>query len=95
MGVDELRALQATLEASLEKVRTARTEAEVRARLEAEMGSHKVAEENLCVVCSEREKEVILLPCKHRCLCQICADQIGLGLCPMCRAPIEQLIVPF
>jgi len=95
MGLTELTALQVSLEAGLERVRLARTEAEVRSRIEAELSGRKVPDDKLCVVCTENEKEVILLPCKHRCLCQGCADQIGLGLCPMCRAPIEQLIVPF
>ena len=95
--LEELRPLQSTLEASLERVRRACTEAEVRQRIDAEMNERRteVPEDQACVVCTERVKEVILLPCKHRCLCQVCADKVGLGLCPMCRTPIEELIVPF
>ena len=94
---DELLSLQGSLESSLERVRRACTEAEVRARIEAEMSARapEIPEEQACVICHERHKEVILMPCKHRCLCQVCADQVGLGLCPMCRTPIEQIIVPF
>ncbi|XP_053625542.1 mitochondrial E3 ubiquitin protein ligase 1 [Plodia interpunctella] len=41
----------------------------------------------LCVVCSENPKEIILLPCGHVCLCEDCSDNIT-GSCPICRERI-------
>lgn len=38
-----------------------------------------------CVVCLEAPREMLLLPCRHVCCCQACADQ--LECCPLCRAP--------
>jgi hypothetical protein len=38
-----------------------------------------------CVVCLERPRDRILLPCNHFVLCQICASQIQ-GVCPVCNA---------
>jgi hypothetical protein len=49
-------------------------------------------DEHLCVVCEEVKKQVILLPCKHMCLCKNCAAEClfkTLRECPMCRAKIE------
>lgn len=40
-----------------------------------------------CVVCLEREREVVLHPCRHYCLCIECSDH--LRQCPICRRPIE------
>ncbi|XP_022244745.1 uncharacterized protein LOC111086394 [Limulus polyphemus] len=47
-------------------------------------------ERQLCVVCQDQLKSVILLPCRHFCLCQACRSAIivlGSG-CPICRRPI-------
>ena len=54
-------------------------------------------EEHLCVVCQEREKKVLLLPCKHLCMCQQCSNQIGKGdaMCPLCRVPIQSAFATF
>jgi hypothetical protein len=38
-----------------------------------------------CVICLERPRDRILLPCNHFVLCQICSSQIQ-GVCPVCNA---------
>ncbi|KAH7670080.1 putative E3 ubiquitin ligase protein [Dioscorea alata] len=38
-----------------------------------------------CRVCQERDVCVLLLPCKHLCLCKDCAS--ALDTCPVCRSP--------
>ena len=43
------------------------------------------AEQSLCVVCLERNKGVVFMPCAH--LCIECAE--SLDSCPLCRANIE------
>jgi len=40
-----------------------------------------------CIVCFEREKEVVLNPCRHLCCCNVCAGVMH--ACPLCRSPIE------
>jgi hypothetical protein len=44
-----------------------------------------------CIVCMERARDVLLLPCKHFKLCSACAEQMAargaLDCCPYCRQP--------
>lgn len=56
--------------------------------------------DQLCVVCMEREKRVVLLPCKHCCMCKECTDQIvahgcDQAQCPVCRQLIVDTLEPF
>ena len=48
----------------------------------------------VCVVCLGAEREVILLPCGHVCVCATCADTLLAGghLCPVCRGPITTVM---
>ncbi|XP_043094923.1 E3 ubiquitin-protein ligase LRSAM1 isoform X2 [Puntigrus tetrazona] len=43
-----------------------------------------------CVVCMERESQVIFLPCGHVCCCQTCSD--ALQSCPLCRGSLSQRV---
>ncbi|NXL43881.1 LRSM1 ligase, partial [Podilymbus podiceps] len=43
-----------------------------------------------CVVCMERETQMIFLPCGHVCCCQNCCER--LHTCPLCRKDITQHI---
>ena len=53
-----------------------------------------------CVICSDRARSTILLPCAHVLFCQECADdfmarqvwQAPGGLCPLCRQPFDALL---
>lgn len=49
-------------------------------------------EQRLCVVCQEMEKCVLLLPCRHLCLCEGCSQKKDLSICPLCRRGIAQKI---
>lgn len=44
-------------------------------------------EDKLCVICHDHIKCVILLPCRHFCLCQTCVVTIqeSSPICPLCR----------
>ena len=46
------------------------------------------AEERLCVVCKEEAKKIVLMPCRHCCLCRACADNPLLKKCPLCRESV-------
>ena len=45
----------------------------------------------MCVVCMEHEKSVVLIPCKHMCMCKGCTDKLiaqserQKAICPLCR----------
>lgn len=47
-------------------------------------------EEMQCVVCLEREKNTLFLPCKHVNSCNVCATK--LTNCPICRELITRKI---
>merc|ERR1712086_87131 len=51
----------------------------------------------LCVVCISNPKTVLLLPCRHMCVCPTCYDSILQvePLCPLCRAHVETHIEVF
>lgn len=39
---------------------------------------------NLCRACRERDVSVLLLPCRHLCLCRVCEPEVD--ACPICNA---------
>ena len=48
-----------------------------------------------CVVCMDRDHEVVIVPCGHYCLCGECAQVIektSSKKCPMCRGDIELVV---
>lgn len=61
---------------------------ETRRERRKKMRDIDLPESQLCVVCRQNPREIILLPCGHVCLCEDCADGIH-ELCPVCRKEIE------
>lgn len=55
-------------------------------------------DKRMCVVCQDAHKSVLILPCKHMCLCVACANQIVRShfaerrICPLCRTRIERVM---
>jgi hypothetical protein len=43
-----------------------------------------------CVICREQQKAVLLLPCRHLCLCQGCSHKHELPSCPVCRTHVVE-----
>lgn len=47
-----------------------------------------------CVVCLDKPKDTVILPCRHMCMCSECAQAVRgqRGACPVCRGPIDKLM---
>lgn len=44
-----------------------------------------------CVICMSEERDTMLLPCRHLCLCSTCAQSLRYqaNSCPICRCPFK------
>ena len=51
--------------------------------------------QQLCIICCELPKAVVLMPCRHMCLCETCGHMEKITVCPMCRKQISQRISVF
>lgn len=52
-------------------------------------------EDKLCVICQDQEKCIMILPCRHLCICQGCQGpllQAQNKSCPICRRMVRQTI---
>jgi len=47
-----------------------------------------------CIVCLGLEKDTMILPCRHLCLCHSCAIQVSMEMrkCPICRNNISSML---
>ena len=59
-----------------------------------EVKSNSCVEDDTCCICLDGKKSVVLLPCKHLCLCEKC-NTPSLKSCPICRNIIESVIVTY
>ncbi|XP_034473357.1 uncharacterized protein LOC117780804 isoform X2 [Drosophila innubila] len=52
-----------------------------------------------CVVCLERRRNIVLLPCRHLCMCKECSQQLprfeGGDRCPICRDLVETVMAVY
>lgn len=46
-----------------------------------------------CVICLDRPREIVYLPCRHFVICEKCFTASQLRTCPLCRSPIIDTIV--
>ncbi|XP_017779031.1 PREDICTED: uncharacterized protein LOC108564480 isoform X1 [Nicrophorus vespilloides] len=55
------------------------------------------SENACCVICRERLKCVVILPCKHLCLCTECTNVMHLfrRRCPICRTFVENTLTVY
>jgi len=80
MAKNELCQLEKILKDALNEVKAAK--------------EHSRIQNEACCICWERKKSVILLPCKHLCLCGNCsAANPGLKTCPLCCAHVAEKMV--
>ena len=60
-----------------------------------EMASSNLEDERVCVICRENPKSVLLMNCRHLCVCSDCGHLDVLVQCPLCREPITERINVF
>jgi len=48
-----------------------------------------------CIVCFERAKDTLLVPCNHICCCSQCAEKLQPNICPVCRSAIQSKVKIF
>lgn len=48
-----------------------------------------IIQTNACIVCLGAQKNVLLHPCRHLCVCETCAASMRGQQCPLCRSVIE------
>jgi len=51
--------------------------------------------DDLCCICLDMKKTVVLLPCKHLCICMQCCEIPTLLCCPMCNSDITEKLRVF
>lgn len=53
--------------------------------------------ERYCVICQDRDKCILLLPCKHLCLCSECNSRLRNynRQCPICRSRVQKTMKIF
>ncbi len=46
-----------------------------------------------CVVCLDKPKDHVVMPCMHMCLCEDCAKDFGAkNNCPMCSKKVRKVM---
>ena len=87
-----VKAAAASAEAAVQKVE------ERASTLPRAPGGPAAAVEDECVVCLERGRDHVLLPCGHLCVCEACALQVQGGptpVCPLCRQGVQSAVRVF
>jgi Zinc finger, C3HC4 type (RING finger) len=52
-------------------------------------------EENVCTICMCEKQNTMILPCRHLCLCNYCAEQLSCQRnknCPICRNMVTEFV---
>lgn len=55
-------------------------------------------DKNLCVVCQTENKNIVVMPCRHMCMCKSCCTQLfrhqryGRQTCPLCRHTVTSTL---
>lgn len=80
----ELTSLEEQMKASLDRITKTKEEL-----------SKSLEEERTCVICRENTKTVLLMTCRHLCVCSLCGQRDELTCCPLCREIIVERINVF
>ena len=47
-----------------------------------------ITEGQECIICLDAKKTVVMIPCKHKCLCSSCSKTNDIKECPICRVEV-------
>ncbi|KAI5065419.1 hypothetical protein GOP47_0020114 [Adiantum capillus-veneris] len=53
------------------------------------------AKEASCIVCMSETRQIALMPCRHMCICNLCATALTTAktlLCPLCRQSVQAML---
>jgi len=59
---------------------------------ELEDEPERLVENNECVICFNAKKTHALIPCGHKCVCETCAAESSLTLCPLCKQSYNMVV---
>lgn len=57
--------------------------------------NYKKREGSCCVICLERESNMIFVPCGHKVICKGCSNFFRSDKCPVCRCKRDSIIEVF
>lgn len=86
----QLRRLRVRSRTATRTAPTRHPRIQARSRLNVSDAS-KISDDRFCVICQERQKCILLLPCRHVCMCDQCTIRLELynNVCPICRNDID------
>lgn len=62
-------------------------------KIQSVFAEDEIPEKMLCCVCMERERNIVLMDCKHLVLCENCST--GISKCPICNKNAKEKIKIF
>ena len=77
------------------RVRIVSLKMEVRLLKRSNKRKGEQLERDACVICLEKCRNVVLMPCRHLCMCKACNANLRKRECPICRAKIDNAIEVF
>ena len=85
VSIEKLSDLETALEQAMVRIRHEKTKQMEKRRVEETLDG----DNRLCVICLSEARGVLVLPCRHLCLCLTCSTHTSLDKCPVCRQEIE------
>jgi membrane protein involved in colicin uptake len=86
---------KARIEADTQVLKAKYAQADAEFRLKQQVKDAQQAEESTCIVCMDAPRQALMLPCKHMCCCNECADimlERQEKHCPICRADLTDIM---